>query len=149
MDSYGQNQYAYNHQNVRFKKQHENGYSLYYLDGSKMLAEYKYDLNDNLIHKYHYYYNALGIAGIEYNGKKYNYLTDGQGNISKVFFEGRMIGEYLTMIALAMMKLNYLFPDDETERQLLRDNPFRWKSYYKDIETGLLMIYINGKNSLL
>ena len=29
-----------------------------------MLAEYKYDLNDNLIHKYHYYYNALGIAGI-------------------------------------------------------------------------------------
>jgi len=104
-----------------------------------MVAEYKYDLNDNLIHKYHYYYNALGIAGIECDGKKYNYLIDGQGNVSKVFFEGRIIGEY-NYDSFGNDEINYLFPNDETERQLLRDNPFRWKSYYKDVETGFYLV---------
>ncbi|MFA7417865.1 MAG: hypothetical protein WCZ19_04915, partial [Acholeplasma sp.] len=87
-------------------------------------SSYKYDLNDNVIHKYHLYYNALGIAGVECDGKKYNYLIGGQGNVSKVFFEGEMIGEYI-YDSFGNDEINYLFPDDETERQLLRDNPFR------------------------
>jgi len=41
-----------------------------------------------------------------------------------VFFEGEMIGEYI-YDSFGNDEINYLFPDDETERQLLRDNPFR------------------------
>ena len=50
-----------------------------------------------------------------------------------------MIGEYF-YDSFGNDEINYLFPDNETERQLLRDNPFRWKSYYKDTETGLFLI---------
>ncbi|WIF88421.2 hypothetical protein [Acholeplasma laidlawii] len=144
MSSHGENSYLYNHNGIRIKKENTNSYSLFYLDGTKILAEYVYSRNGTLEKVYHFYYNAFGIAGVECNGKKYNYLIDGQGNVSKVFFEGRMIGEYF-YDSFGNDEINYLFPDNETERQLLRDNPFRWKSYYKDTETGLLMIYINGK----
>ena len=140
-DSYS---FEYNYNGIRTKKSKLNEYEVhYYLDESKVIGENLIDLQTNeIIRKFRYFYDENGICGItcimNNEEKHYNLLKDSLGNISKVIYKGKVIGEY-----------NYdawgncetiLFEDanlSDIERYVVTNNPFRFKGYYLDLETGL------------
>ncbi len=140
MTQYGENSFEYNHTGARTSKVSWNGdRSHYYLDGNKILAEYIYKEGNTIPQEYHYFYNALGIAGVKYDEKEYNFLLDGNGNVSKIFYQGRLIAEY-NYDFLGNSYIKYWFPDSDEEKELVKANPFRWKGYYRDKETGFYLL---------
>lgn len=86
----------------------------------------------------HFFYNALGIAGISYKGIKYNYVLDAYGHVSQIHKDGRLIGAY-SYDAFGNHEIVYYTTDTE-EIALLNNNPFRWKGYYQDVDTQIIWI---------
>ena len=83
-----------------------------------------------------YYYDDAGIAGFEYNGQKYYYRKNLQGDILAIYdCNGNMLGEY-EYDAWG----NILSQGDS---ELLSINPFRYRGYYYDEKTGLY--YLNSR----
>ena len=151
------NYFYYDHNGARYKKRAEvrkqtGGLIVknveYYLDGNRIIGEDWTDDNGALSTKIRYYYDAEGICGINYNGYDYNFIKDTLGNISKVVYQGRIIGEY-NYDAWGKHSILYFETNkvDETtksrERNVLNNNPFRYKGYYYDIETQLF--YCNSR----
>ena len=148
------NYFYYDHNGARYKKRAEvrkqtGGLIVknveYYLDGNRIIGEDWTDDNGALSTKIRYYYDAEGICGINYNGYDYNFIKDTLGNISKVVYQGRIIGEY-NYDAWGKHSILYFETNkvDETtksrERNVLNNNPFRYKGYYYDIETQLYWV---------
>ena len=146
--------YKYNHQGVRYSKVIETlrdgvvkntKQVFYFLDGSRILGEKQ--ITSDGVRVLKYLYDAEGITGINYDGCNFTFLKDSLGNVSKLMYQGKLIGEYVydawgncTVIPLSI-------DDDATngtrDRFVLYNNPFRWKSHYFDLETELY--YVNGR----
>ena len=123
--------YEYNHQNVRFRKTTAGVVTNYYLDGSKILGE------DRGTDKLRYFYDDDGLIGFSYNGIRYRYIKDGQENIVGIVNEsGALMAQYeydsfgSTTVKDSTGVVN-------TRSWFIGNvNPFRWKSFYYDAETG-------------
>ena len=98
--------YYYNYQGIRYKKKKVvdlNGrfpqytYINYYLNGSTILGEDWTDGEGNVIKKIRYFYDAEGICGIRYDGYNFTLVKDSLGNVSKLMYKGKVIGEYFPM----------------------------------------------------
>lgn len=146
--------YKYNYQGVRYSKVIETlregvvknrKQVFYFLDGSRILGEKQ--ITSDGVRVLKYLYDAEGITGINYDGCNFTFLKDSLGNVSKLMYQGKVIGEYVydawgncTVIPLSI-------DDDATngarDRFVLYNNPFRWKSHYFDLETELY--YVNGR----
>ena len=146
-----QAQYLYNYQGVRFKKQINQeitGMSSiskiveYYMDGSRILGEDWKDSNGNVTSSFRYFYDAEGICGIRYDGYNFNFVKDTLGNVTKLMYQGKVIGEYV-YDAWGNCEVNTLSTANARDIFILLNNPFRWKSHYFDSETNLY--YINGR----
>ena len=84
----------------------------------------------------HYYYDDAGVAGFEYNGQKYVYRKNLQGDIVAILDEcGCTRGTY-EYDAWG----NIIWQGGS---ELLTINPFRYRGYYYDEETGLY--YLNSR----
>ncbi len=129
--------YEYNSDNIRNKKTVNGIETRYYLDGNKILGERgKYNIN--------YYYGKDGLMGFEKDGKEYAYILDSQGNVSMVYTVNRP-REFAKYEYDAFG--NCTVYDGDGKLNLDPDfignvNPFRWKSFYYDVESGLY--YANG-----
>ena len=146
--------YKYNYQGVRFEKvieTYENSELdntkkvQYFLDGSRILGEKQITQTGTKILKY--LYDAEGITGINYDGYTFTFVKDSLGNVSKLMYQGKVIGEYVydawgncTIIGLS---IGSGATDVSRDSFVLHHNPFRWKSHYLDLETGLY--YVNGR----
>ena len=108
----------------------------YYLDGDVILGEDWTDANNNITDKLRYFYDAEGISGISYNDCNYNLLRDSLGNISKIMCGGKLVGEYL-YDAWGNFVVKELSVDNDNDRFVLFNNPFRYKGYYCDLESEL------------
>ena len=88
-----------------------------------------------------YYYDIEGLVGIEYQGKKYNIVKDILGNVSKIMYKNRIIGEY-EYDGWGKCVEKELSPEKNTEIDtfVLHNNPFRYRGYYYDVETGLFWL---------
>ena len=71
-----------------------------------------------------------------------NYTKDLLGNISKVMYRGKMIGEYI-YDGWGNCEVKELSISNDIDRCVLYHNPFRYKGYYYDVETGLF--YCNSR----
>jgi len=150
------NHYAYNYQGVRYKKhlthtsQHtskaeniETEMTIYYeVDGNRILGEEWVNASGVVTTRFRYFYDIEGITGLSYNGKNYNYLKDVLGNVTKVTYEGRILAEYV-YDGWGNCQINRLDIQNNDEEFVVRNNPFRWKSRYCDLETG--NYYIGGR----
>lgn len=93
--------YEYNYQGIRTKKTKDQEYEvIYYLDNDRIIGEDKKDLTTNqIIHKLRYYYDVNGICGINYiiedEDHYFNVIKDSIGNITKLMYRGKVIGEYI------------------------------------------------------
>ncbi len=133
-------QYNYNYQGTRSRKQiTQSGtttYVNYYLDGNTTLGEDWTDSKGNITRKIRYFYDAQGICGLRYDGDNYTYIKDSIGNISKIMHNGKIIGEYI-YDAWGNHEVVEISIENDKEKFVLYNNPFRYKEYYYDIETGL------------
>ena len=116
--SFDGNTFEYNAQGIRIKK---NGITYIYDSQGRLLKQ-----SNGL----EFFYDANGLVGLKYNGENYVYRTDIQGNIIAILdSDGDVVVEY-KYDAWG----NQLATGNST---LASINPFRYRSYYFDTETGL------------
>ena len=148
------NEYFYDFTGNRVKKKLSDGMVVsYQMDGNKILAEFQ--RSDTKIVDYFYHYDAEGLLGfnvIPYYGETiggvfYAYVFDGDRNVTALY-------KYTSMYSRKLVALydydafgNCTVYDENgvvnTDPNFVGNiNPFRWKSYYFDVESGLY--YING-----
>ena len=123
---FGSTTFSYNDEGIRQTKDATE----YFVKGSQILAEKR---GSTVIH---YYYDDSGVAGFEYNGQKYYYRKNLQGDILAIYDRcGNLLGEY------EYDAWGNLLSQGGSE--LLSINPFRYRGYYYDTETGLY--YLNSR----
>ena len=131
-------EYKYNADGIRTKKTVDGVETKYYLDGNKILRE----VGKNTIT---YFYGKDGLLGFRIGADEYTYVRDSQGNITMLFsvdkpyaiarYEYDVFGN-CTVYDSSNNKTN-------TDPNFIGNiNPFRWKSFYYDVESGLY--YANG-----
>ena len=126
LKKFGATTFSYNDAGIRIKK----GTTEYFVKGSQILAEKR---GSAVIH---YYYDDSGVAGFEYNGQKYYYRKNLQGDILAIYdCCGNMLGEYKYDAWGNILS--------QGGSELLTINPFRYRGYYYDTETGLY--YLNSR----
>lgn len=130
--------YEYNHRCVRFKKSVGGITTDYYLDGAKILGESRSDGKE-----LRYFYDHDGLMGFKYNGMYYGYVKDGQDNIVAIVNQyGNLVAQY-EYDSFGRTTVKDAGGDVTTTNSIGNINPFRWKSFYYDVETGLY--YANGR----
>jgi len=140
LSQYGNYKYFNNYQGVRFKKEVNGLTKQYYLDSHKILGE---DWSDGT--KIRYYYDATGIAAMKYNNVLYKFMVDSRGNVRKIFHDYKLVCSY-DYNSFGECKISLY---DENGKQVNDTNhigninPFRWKSFYLDVETNLY--YVQGR----
>lgn len=132
-------EYKYNADGVRCKKIVDGVTTEYYLDGDKILGE-KHVSED---YSLYFIYDAFGINSIEYNETSYKLIKDHQDNvIAMLNAAGDLIARY-EYDAFGNCKVFNKYGTEITNSLGVAGiNPFRWKSFYFDTETGLY--YANG-----
>lgn len=115
--------FFYNEDGVRFQK----GDTSYYLDDKKII--YEHGLDKELEY---YYDNEDNIIGFRYNNNVYHYLKNISNDIIMI------VDSYCNVVAkYEYDSLGNVKTHNYSEEKIGDINPFRWKSYYYDIETGL------------
>ena len=104
---------------------------------SKGSISFTYDSDGRLIKQndgLEFIYDNSGIAGVKYNGNIYFYRKDAQGNIiSLLDNNGNVVVEY----KYDAWGNHEAEVTDEEYAVLAEKNPFRYRSYYYDEESGL------------
>lgn len=127
---------TYNHQGVRCAKtvSSTGGESIsktYLLDGNRIIGE---NWSDGT--KLQYLYDAQGVCAIVYNGDLYTLCRGIDGSVLRILAGNRVICEYdYDAWGNCTVEESTSLNDDEI--LLARNNPFRWKGYYYDVETEL------------
>lgn len=124
---------------VRFRKTVNGVSTEYYQDGAKILGESRSDGK-----KLRYFYDHDGLIGFKYNGDYYGYVKDGQDNIVAIVDNtGSLMAQY-EYDSFGKTTVKDLSGNVNTNVGFIGNiNPFRWKSFYYDVETGFY--YANGR----
>ena len=125
--------YVYNSDGIRTQKTVNGVTTNYYLDGNSILRQVTG--NDVL----EFFYDANGVLGFYYNNTPYYYLKNLQGDIVGILdANGTQVVSYTYDAWGAPLSVTGTAAD--TIGQI---NPFRYRSYYYDNETGLY--YLNSR----
>ena len=107
---------------------------------SKGDISFTYDSNGKLLKQSNglsFIYDNAGVVGLKYNGSTYIYRKDVQGNIIAILDStGNVVVEYM-YDAWGNHAVQVL---DEECAELSQLNPFRYRGYYYDTETGLYFL---------
>lgn len=141
--------YKYNQDGIRTYKRVERNivqgdctlhYVYYELEGNRIIYENRDD--EQIIT---YFYDLTGIVGIQYNGSRYYYVKNLQGDIVGILNSNHnrvATYEYDSWGKILSIK-------DSEENDIVDENhiglinPFRYRSYYYDEETG--WYYLNSR----
>lgn len=123
--SYGSNTFSYNAEGIRYKK----NTTEYILDGDRIIAEKE----SGVITK-RYFYDGSGIAGMWYSNAKFTFRKNLQGDVIGIYDEaGTCVGSY-SYDPWGVVSAS---------GTMAGVNPFRYRGYYYDTETGLY--YLNSR----
>ena len=133
--------YTYNADGIRTRKE-ANGITYeYYLSGNRVIGERRTGEGTNVLLSYHY--DISGICGMKYRDyvsnteKRVYYRKNLQGDVIGIFDEE---GETLVTYVYDAWG-NILLSSGNAELQRL--NPFTYRGYYRDTETG--WYYLNSR----
>ena len=122
--------FTYNADGIRVGKSAPGVTTTYGVDGERIV----YEKTNGQVKRY--FYDESGIAGFEYNGQKYTFRKNLQGDVAGIYdMSGTLIGEY------EYDAWGNLLNDSESE--VLLANPFRYRGYYYDTSIGLY--YLNSR----
>lgn len=134
LKKFDSNTYTYNAGGIRTGKTVSGVKHSYRLDGTKILSE-KWGSNTLTP----LYDNKDEVCGIVFNGASYYFLKNLQGDVISILDSGRnRVAEYLYDAWGVCTVVS-----DETEERIAEVNPFRYRSYYYDSETG--MYYLQSR----
>ena len=136
--------FKYNYQGVRLFKTFGDKTTKFYYDGTKLLCQ------ENETDKLYFYYGTEGVTAFKYNENVYHYKKDTLGNILGIYDENNcLIAKYVydawgNHKTFALNSSEWVDISSQTaynENSILNEklallNPFRYRSYYFDIETG-------------
>ena len=137
--AYGDNKYSYDADGVRIKKKTANGVlHTYFTEGTRIHHE-EYGTHENW-----YYYDATGIVGIEHDGVRYYFQKNLQGDVARIFnANGYLVARYV-YDAWGNHTVYDSNGNINTDENFIGNiNPFRYRGYYYDVETGLY--YLNTR----
>ena len=131
--------YEYNHRCVRFRKTVNGVSTEYYQDGAKILGESRSDGKE-----LRYFYDHDGLIGFKYGNSNYGYVKDGQDNIVAIVNNnGSLVAQY-EYDSFGKTTVKDSSGNVNTNAGFIGNiNPFRWKSFYYDVETGFY--YATGR----
>jgi len=131
--------YNYNLDGIRTKKTINGVETDYYLDGYKIIFE---KTGNNIIN---YFYDINGISGLKYNNMIYYYLKNVQGDIIGIINSNNEV-----IVKYEYDSFGNILSIKDSNGQIITDtsnigiiNPFRYRGYYFDKETGLY--YLNAR----
>ena len=133
--------YKYNKDGIRISKVVNNEETKYYLEGNKIMLEIR---GNNSI--YYIYDDAGDLIGFKYNDNLYYYVKDIQNNIIGILDENyNKLVNYIydawgNVISITDNENNNISNDSNNIGNI---NPFRYRSYYYDVETKLY--YLNSR----
>ena len=138
-DSGEEYEYEYNYNGIRTTKRVNGITHEYYLDGENIIAETR--TSGDKTDKLKYYYDALGICGMEYNGDYYYYVKNIQGDITHVCKqEDSGISEVYAQYEYDAWGVRKVKKDVGGIADV---NPYGYRGYYLDNETKLW--YLNSR----
>ena len=143
--TYDNIKYSYDINSIRTKKVVNGKTHNYVVNGTQILQEKIVEGTSTTIINYHYILNKL--VGFTYNkdGKasSYIYRRNPQGDIIGIYDSlGNEVGWY-AYDAYGKCYVKYKDNSSEEEKTILNTNPFRYRGYYYDNETGLY--YLNAR----
>ena len=122
--------YTYNADGVRTQKTVNGVTTQYYLDGTSILRQVS---GDDVLE---FFYDTDSVLGLYYNGTPYYYLKNMQGDVVGILDStGTQVVAYSYDAWGAPLSVTGTLAD--TLGQL---NPFRYRSYYYDTETGFYYV---------
>ena len=140
LKTFGANTYWYNKDGIRIKKQTATEIHEYTLDGTNIIKETVTDTANCPKYTNEYLYDLDGtVCGLKYNGVAYYFYKNLQGDVIAITDDtGETVARYtydawgkvLTVTdanGTAIADINHI----------ANINPFRYRSYYYDTETGL------------
>ena len=140
--SCGSDSYLYDMDGVRQEKTVNGVTHTYYTDGTKIIAE---KVGDKV---FEYYYDAQGVIGFKYDGNVYYYKKNLLGDVDRIYDANKnLVAEY-KYDAWGNHRVYTSGGIDITENMsynssVAKLNPFRYRGYYYDTETGLY--YLNSR----
>ena len=126
--------YAYNDSGIRLRKTVNGVTTQYYLNGSMIVAEVTGDVQTD------YYYDESGnVFGFKRGNSEYYYIRNGQGDIIGILdSSGTQIVSYVYDSWGKLVSIS-----GSQAETIGEANPFRYRGYYYDTETGLY--YLNSR----
>ena len=121
-------QYSYDGNGMRYKKVVNGTTTEYYYNGTQLLAEY----NRTTKEMKYYFYDQTGIAGMIYNGSYYYFDKNTLGDVIAIRDAyGDVIAKYKYDAWGNVLQETNLYNSGMASK-----NPFRYRGYYYDSETG-------------
>ena len=123
---YGNKEFYYDATGRRLKKTAPGGHNAieYLYAGDKLIAE-----KENGAVTKRYFYDGMGIAGMEYGGNKYYFRKNLQGDVTEIYDESaNQVGSYVYDAWGKILS---------KQGEMAEINPFRYRGYYYDVETDL------------
>ena len=115
----------------------------YFLDGNKILGENRTYKDGTSEKELRYLYDADGLVGCEYRNQDYLFVRDALNNITAITHRNkRIVARYKYDTWGNCTVYNEDGEIDTDPISIGNVNPFRWKSYYLDLESNLY--YANG-----
>ena len=129
--------YRYDDSGVRIRKSVNGVATDYLVDGTKIIAE---KTGNNIIW---YYYDAAGTRiGFTYNNTPYYYVYNAQGDVIGLYNSGQQIVARYNYDAWGKIVsiTNQQGAEITDTTHIAHINPFRYRGYYYDTETGLYYV---------
>ena len=122
--------FTYNADGIRVGKSAPGVTTTYGVDGERIV----YEKTNGQVKRY--FYDESGIAGFEYDGQKYIFRKNLQGDVTGIYdMSGTLVGEYEYDAWGNLL--------NEPESDVLLWGPFRYRGYYYDTSIGLY--YLNSR----
>ena len=134
--------YTYNDEGIRVAKYGNGKAHKYYVDGDRILGENI--TSGEKTDKLKYYYDQMGVCGFRYNNAEYYYQKNAQGDIKYILDNsGSIVVKYEYDVWGKCKVLNANGTINTSSAFIGNINPYRYRGYYYDSETGLY--YLNSR----
>ena len=134
LKTYGSNTYAYNNDGIRIEKRENGNIHTYTLDGMNIVKEVVTDTANCPKYTNEYLYDIDGtVCGLKYNGTAYYFYKNLQDDVIAIADDTGTVKATYTYDAWGVCTV----ASDTSGCNIATINPFRYRSYYYDVETEL------------
>ena len=134
LEQYGANTYKYNNEGIRIRKQTSTEIHEYILDGTNSVKEVVTDICNCPKYTNEYLYDLDGtVCGLKYNGTSYYFYKNLQGDVIAITDDAGAVVARYTYNAWGKCTI----VSDASGVGIAIINPFRYRGYIYDFETGL------------